>query len=308
MQSLHDGRLAQVWVQMEGTYACAAQDSCAGEAGDPYACEAEGADGSEGRREINIESKLLDVSREGLNAVHKAIQAAACLAAQLGNVLDTLQFVSDTIVFDSMHSMRSQHPGDDLELRSAVGLLVIDQLLGQVAANEAPPLPVAAVEALRLLQRHMQDVALLSCSRFIAPTELWTKGISFELVRRLVVAFGQEALEDDSLWSRLGNSKYHVFTPAMGFGVRKHRRVRGGRNSRRTPQGVVVTTGPGSWEGEPMRLPVPAARPLVLLPPGARGSALLAAAHGPLDVRLCGCLPVGEPMSLPVARFPTSHP
>jgi len=218
-----------------------------------------------------------------------------------------LEFVSDTIVSDTMHSMRLQHPGDDLEMRSAVGLLEIDQLLRQLAANEAPPLPVAAEEALKLLQRHMQDVALLSCSRFIAQTELWSKGISWELLRRLVAAFGQEALEDDSLWSRLGNSKYHVFTQGVRFGERKHRHGRGGRKSRRTPKVVDATTELGSWEGEPMRLPVPAARPPPPRPPGARGSALLAAARAPLDLSLCGCVPVGEPMSLPVARLPTSH-
>ena len=311
MQSLHDVRLAQIWVQMEGTYACAAEDSCAGEAGDSHACEAEGADGPEGFREINIESKLLDVSLEGLDAVHKAMQAAACLAAQLVNVQDTLEFVSDTIVSDTMHSMRLQHPGDDLETRSAVGLLEIDQLLRQLAANEAPPLPVAAEEALKLLQRHMQDVVLLSCSRFIAQTELWSKGISWELLRRLVAAFGQEALDDDSLWSRLGNSKYHVFTQGVRFGERKHRHGRGGRKSRRTPIVVVATTEPGSWEGEPMRLPVPAAPPPPPRPAkdarGSRGGALLAAARAPLDLSLCGCVPVGEPMSLPVAMLPTSY-
>jgi len=239
MQGLHDGRLAQIWLQMVGrplpydTYAGEAEDTCAGEAEDTYAGEAEGADGLEGFREIDIEGKLLEVSLEGLDAVLKARQAAACLAAQLANVQHTLEFVSDT-----MHSMRLQHPGDVLEMRSARGLLEIDELLRQPAANEAPPLPVAAVDALKLLQRHMQDVALLACSRFIAQTELWSKGISWELLRRLEAAFGQEALEDDSLWSRLGNAKYHAAAGAAGRRVGEKAAVSG-----RSRAGAAATRG-----------------------------------------------------------------
>ena len=75
----------------------------------------------------------------------------------------------------------------------------------------------------------------------------------------LLFAFGHAALQDDGLWSRIGNSKYHIFTNGVRFGERKHRHGRGGRMSRRMPW---------SWSSaEPMQFDVaemaPSDRPTV---------------------------------------------
>jgi hypothetical protein len=55
-----------------------------------------------------------------------------------------------------------------------------------------------------------------------------------ELLSRLQAVFTYTEIQDDDLWARLGNSKYHVFTQGSRFGERKHRHGRGGRNSRST--------------------------------------------------------------------------
>jgi len=257
---------------------------------DTHAGESEDADYArqEGFREIHIAGEMLKVSLDGLAAVHKTTQAAACLQAQLATVKHTVEYVSNTTRLQVF-----KHPGgDDLELRSARALRKVDDLLRQQAAKEAPPLPRAAVENLRLLQRCIQDVALLACSRGIDQKALQSKGIPPELFGRLEAAFGQAALQDDLLWSRLCNSKWHVFTHFL-FGKRKHRHGRLGRKSRRSqtdaaedeasaeggdpvanssaassdlpagataaPARVATTSAASSWEGvgEAMHLPVP---------------------------------------------------
>jgi len=121
---------------------------------------------------------------------------------------------------------------DKLERRAALALLEVDELLRQQAEEEAPPLPTAAVQDLKQLQQRYQDIAVLACSRGINQSLLQGKGIPDVLLARLEAAFGQ-ALQDDGLWSRLGNSKYHIFTQGVQFGERKHRHGRGGRKSRR---------------------------------------------------------------------------
>jgi len=167
---------------------------------------------------VNVQwyDELLRVSTEGLSTVAKATQAADCLRAQLAMVKDTLEYVSDTVQMQFFQNSES----DDLELRTARAQLEVDKLLHHQAAKDAPPLPAAAMEDLKLLQRHCQDVALLACSRFLSLTVLQSKGIQTELLARLEAAFGQAALQDDFLWGRLGNSKYHVFTPGLRFGMR----------------------------------------------------------------------------------------
>jgi len=262
---------------------------------------------------IDITAELLKITTDALGMVAKATQAADCLRAQLAYVKYTLEYVFDTIQFQFFKDSDS----DYLESRAARALDEVDELLRQQATKEAPPLPAAAVEYLRLLQRHLQDVALLACSRFLDPTVLQSKGIHPDLLARLEAAFGQAALQDDSLWSRLGNSKYHVFTPGLHFGERKHRHGRGGRKSRRsqsdtaedeasTETGNPATSSAASssadlpaattaaparvtttsdWEsalGEPMRIPVP---PTSIEPPAKnlKGGAALAGARTPAD-------------------------
>ena len=52
------------------------------------------------------------------------------------------------------------------------------------------------------------------------------------MLDQLKLASISGALENDELWSRLGNSKYHLFTPGGTFGERKHRHGRGGRGNK----------------------------------------------------------------------------
>lgn len=241
--------------------------------------------------EIDIKAELLKVISQGLGAVHKATQAADCLRRQLANVKRALEYFWNVT---SMQFFIYYPGGDDLEVRAARALREVDELLRQQAAKESPPVPRAAVDDLRLLQRYSQDVALLACSRGIDQKALQSKGIPPELLGRLEAAFGQADLQDDSLWSRLGNSKYHVFTQGLRFGERKHKHGRGGRKSRRSqtdaaedeasaeggdpvanssaassdllagataaPARVTTTSAASSsWEGvgEPMHLPMP---------------------------------------------------
>jgi hypothetical protein len=90
------------------------------------------------------------------------------------------------------------------------------------------------VDELKLLQRHAQDIAVMACSRFINQATLQSRRIPTELLSRLQAVFTYTELQNDDLWARLGNSKYHVFTEGSHFGERKHRHGRGGRKSRST--------------------------------------------------------------------------
>ena len=100
---------------------------------------------------------------------------------------------------------------------------------------EAPPLPPKAIMDLRMLQRHMQDAAVLLCSRFIDQRPLKKRGMSHELISRLEAAFTTDGLQDDLLWSRLGDSKSHLFRRDLigGKDRRKYRR-RGRSHAMRT--------------------------------------------------------------------------
>jgi len=201
----------------------------------------------EGFEKIDIVAKLASVSSEGLSVLEKH----HCLSAQLFNVKHTLEDI-----LEEMHQVDNfqffQYLGcDNLELRAASSLMEVNELLRKQSEREGQPLPVAAVKDLKHLQVHCQDLALLSCSRFLSQTTLQSKGIPPELLHRLEAAFGTAALQDDVLWSRLGNAKYHVFTNHMRFGARKHRHGRGGRKSRAAKEAAKEE------KGEPMKIPVP---------------------------------------------------
>ena len=173
-------------------------------------------------RKIDIASELLRLSCEGIQEMEKATLVADCLRLQLATVKYILDYVSDTAYL--------LPAGDDLELLAARALRQIDEVLRRQAEQEAPPLPAVAVKRLKLLQRHSQDIAVLACSRFICQTILRSQGISPELLTHLEAAFWKAALQDEDLWSRIGNSKFHVFTEGMKFGTRLYCR---GRKSRR---------------------------------------------------------------------------
>jgi hypothetical protein len=101
--------------------------------------------------------------------------------------------------------------GDDLEQHAATSLMKIDELLRQQIANEAPPLPSAAVKDLKLLQQFAQDIVVLASCRFIDQRMLQDRGIPRSIVIRWKTSFCPAALQNDDLWSRLGNSKYQIF-------------------------------------------------------------------------------------------------
>jgi hypothetical protein len=166
--------------------------------------------------EIDIFAELVDLASDGLSLLGMQTDD---LQMRLMHLRECLQLViKSTAAFH-------HRPGDDhhsLEKRAAASLLCIDKLLKQLTATEAPPLLPKAIMDLRRLQRHMQDAAVLLCSRFIDQRPLQNRGMSHELISRLEAAFTTEGLQDDLLWSRLGDSKSHLFR--RGFIGRKDRR------------------------------------------------------------------------------------
>ena len=185
--------------------------------------------GQDGFLDIDIAAELLRLASWGLSSVQKATCLAECLQWQLASVSHTLTYLMN------MPAHYHQHPGwDDLELRAARALIEVDTLLRNQTVRTAPPLPPAAVDELKLLQRHAQDIAMMACSRFINQATLQSRRIPTELLSRLQAVFTYTEIQNDDLWARLGNSKYHVFTQGSRFGERKHRHGRGGRNSRST--------------------------------------------------------------------------
>ena len=200
----------------------------------PHAFNVEGEVPDENKRQdgfldIDIAAELLRLASWGLSSVQKATCLAECLQLQLASVSHTLTYLMN------MPAHYHQHPGwDDLELRAARALIEVDTLLQNQTVRTAPPLPPAAVDELKLLQRHAQDIAVMACSRFINQATLQSRRIPSELLSRLQAVFTYTELQNDDLWARLGNSKYHVFTEGSHFGERKHRHGRGGRKSRST--------------------------------------------------------------------------
>ena len=185
--------------------------------------------GQDGFLDIDIAAELLRLASWGLSSVQKATCLAECLQLQLASVSHTLTYLMN------MPAHYHQHPGwDDLELRAARALIEVDTLLRNQTVRTAPPLPPAAVDELKLLQRHAQDIAVMACSRFINQATLQSRRIPTELLSRLQAVFTYTEIQNDDLWARLGNSKYHVFTEGSHFGERKHRHGRGGRKSRST--------------------------------------------------------------------------
>ena len=161
--------------------------------------------------EIDIAAELQRVASEGVAAI---VAGAECLQVQLAYTSNTFMAFMTTVHW----------PGDGLELRAAHALNEVDELLRQQTAQEAPALPPAAVEQLKLLQRHVQDVVVLVHCRYINQNILQCKSIPTELLLCLEATYGTGLNHDASLWSRLGNSKYHIFTHGLRFGDRKHRR------------------------------------------------------------------------------------
>ena len=179
---------------------------------------------------INITDELLKASNEALNAWAMAVRAddSGVLKAPLANVCNLMVDVSlgRFMVFLEI-------PSDDLEPRAGRAFMEVDKLLRQQASAEDPPLQLAALMALKLLHRHSVGVLTLACGRFLSQTVMHRRGIPPELKARLEAALGLGDLkEHEELWSRFGNSKFHVWTADAKFNRRKHLHGRGGRKSR----------------------------------------------------------------------------
>ena len=149
-------------------------------------------------REIDITGELSRASTEGLTLLEKWGQRFApnWLRLQLVAFKHCLEDVQETT------QVFQYSGGDHIEVRAARSLLMIDELLRKQAAQEIPPLPKADVDDLKLLQRRVQDVTILACSRLLNQMIMKSKGIPQELLRRLEAAFGKAVLQDDNLWLR----------------------------------------------------------------------------------------------------------
>ena len=179
--------------------------------------------------EIDIAEKLVDTASDGLSLLARQTDD---LQMRLMHVRECLQ-----LVIKSTASFHHRPGGDDhrLEKCAAASLICIDKLLKQLTAMEAPPLPPKAMMDLRMLQRHMQDAAVLLCARFIDQRPLKKRGMSHELISRLEAAFTTDGLQDDLLWSRLGDSKSHLFRrDLIGGKDRRKNRRRGRSHAMRT--------------------------------------------------------------------------
>jgi hypothetical protein len=126
--------------------------------------------------EIDIAAELQRVASEGV----AILAGAECLQVQLAHTSNTMAF------------MPTVHwPGDGLEMRAALALQEVDELLlRQQTAQQAPALPPAAVEQLKLLQRHAQDVVVLVHCRYINQNILQCKSIPTELLLCLEATYG----------------------------------------------------------------------------------------------------------------------
>jgi hypothetical protein len=180
---------------------------------------------TQGQHDAMIVEKLWRLASEGLLSITTATLLATCLKEKLGSVRDTLVYLMN---------MPAHSPGcDDLEHRAARALIDVDELLRKQTNSEAPPLPFEVVFDLKLLQKHLHDITIGACSRFIDQVTLQNRRIPTELLKRLQAVFTHTELADDALWSRLGNSKFQFLTQGVRFGQRKQRHGRCERRDRK---------------------------------------------------------------------------
>ena len=184
-------------------------------------------------QEVDIGGKLVDLAFKGMWILEMRLDGpSGRFESQLSLVRHTLQGL------EKMPASYHTHPiakTDEFEQRAANSVKEIDEVLLLAVALPAAEFPPTKrlIENLQILQRLAQDVSMLLCSRFVDQITLQAKGIPTLLLVQLTKAYTSISLQDDALWSRLGNSKYHIFTPEGKFGDRKHRHGRGGRKSRR---------------------------------------------------------------------------
>ena len=173
---------------------------------------------------IDIGAELLRVASEGLS-VTEWLSAWA--------TMDTV--VSVLVCIKTMPLYYHEYPQEDdfLEPCAAVALRQVDELLEHqcILAQRWNPraqapsmLPPPAVAELKVLQRHMQDVVVLACARFTDQQENFERrGIPTQLEARLNTAFQAEVRNDIGFWSRLGNSKSHLFAKVASDTLKRRR-------------------------------------------------------------------------------------
>ena len=151
---------------------------------------------------IDIGAELLHRASEGLSLIESLSSRA------------NLDYIRNVLVYIQMMPFyyHEYWQGDDLECCAAVALGHVSELI-KTAPTE---LPGPKMAALKSLQRHMQDVVLLACARFMDQTTILEKHrIQAELQDRLDMAFQTTVSDDLQLWQRLGNSKYQLFNQGM---------------------------------------------------------------------------------------------
>ena len=148
-----------------------------------------------------------------------------------------------------------RHENQLLEIRAASCLSRIDTVLRQMRKMEAPPLHPDAMAHLRSLQKHMQDIVVLLCSRFMDQALLQKRGMPQVLISRLEAAFTIRGLQDNLLWCRLGDSKSHIFRKEMRSQPYRIPRRRG--RARRTKLEASSSTRPAMARSPSPTRPVP---------------------------------------------------
>ena len=175
--------------------------------------------------DLDIVAKLKRIATVTLavskDIIHAASKLHLILAPFEQTLIDLEQTPADILAMPTVH--------DDFEVRLAQALFQVDELL----QKQKPALPDIAVRRLRAMQVLTQDLAILACSRQIKQSILRNKSFPPELLARLQAAFTVTALADESLKSRLGNAKHHVWTVDNHLRNRKHKRGRTSRRNRR---------------------------------------------------------------------------
>ena len=170
--------------------------------------------------QIDIALELVHYANKGLALIGE-INHDDSFCADLAFVKETFTVLRTTPAY--CHSVPR---GDDLENRTAIALLHINEVLQR--RGRGPSLPESPLQKqLRLLQRYAHDLVVLACCRFIPQTILQNKGIPSDLRERLRIAFGSipsdlrarwkgalELQEGSSLFARLTQSKNHVLNLA----------------------------------------------------------------------------------------------
>jgi len=176
--------------------------------------------------EIDISQGLRRVACEAACVLKEAMTAAQEAVSQLASILDFLEYIILTRDL-------GLKPGGTLEWDAARALTNINEVLDQQASGEPAQLPKNAVQLLQILQIRLRDLVILACSRNIEQSLFRSSGIPPELRCRLERVFGSDLRGDLSLWSCLGNSKWHIWNNGERFENRPDRIGRGPRKSRR---------------------------------------------------------------------------